>query len=216
MTPNKEDYLKCIYNISISKEKVTNKLVAEIMNVSKPAVTEMLRKLVNSKLIEKDNSKGYTLTEEALILVSNVVRKHRLLEVFLLEHLAYPTNKVHEEAEILEHAVSDFFIDSLDKMLGYPNKCPHGSIIPQKNIILEDDIVLLSEALQGKIYYVKRLSAKKEITDYLLGEGIKLGSKIIIKEKSSLGKIIKLEVDELTISLSDHLASHIFLATNNL
>lgn len=214
MTPNKEDYLKCIYNISISKEKVNNKLVSEIMNVSKPAVTEMLRKLVNSNLIKKDNSKGYVLTEKSLILVSNVVRKHRLLEVFLLEHLSYPPSKAHEEAEILEHAVSDFFIDSLDKMLGYPDKCPHGSLIPKKDVILEENIVLLSEALQEKIYYVTRLSSKKDISDYLLNEGIKIGSKIIIKEKSVLGKLIKLEVDGSVISLSDHMATHIFLKSS--
>ena len=132
MTPNKEDYLKCIYEISTLEEKITNKEIAARMHVSPPAVTEMLKKLSSEGFISKENQKGYLLTELGLQQVSDLYRKHRLIEVFLIKNLGYTPEEIHEEAEVLEHTVSDHFIEQLEKLLDYPLYCPHGGTIPKK------------------------------------------------------------------------------------
>jgi len=114
MTPNKEDYLKCIYEIGTEVEKISNKEIASRMQVSPPAVTEMIKRMISEGLLVKDKSRGYLLTDLGSQLVSDLYRKHRLIEVFLLEKLDYTTEEVHEEAEVLEHTVSEHFIDQLE------------------------------------------------------------------------------------------------------
>ena len=89
MTPNKEDYLKCIYEIGIDLHKITNKEIAARMQVSPPAVTEMIKRMKSENLILKDKECGYLLTDLGLKLVSELYRKHRLIEVFLVHHLDY-------------------------------------------------------------------------------------------------------------------------------
>ena len=98
------------------------------MQVSPPAVTEMIKKLISEDLIIKDKAKA-TLTETGTINVAELYRKHRLIEVFLVDHLQYTCDQIHQEAEILEHTVSDHFIDALDRLLNYPQTCPHGGQI---------------------------------------------------------------------------------------
>ena len=114
MTPNKEDYLKCIYEIGTEEGKITNKKSQNRMEVSPPAVTEMIKKLISEDLIVKDKLKGYLLTETGTINVAELYRKHRLIEVFWWTTLQYSCDQIHQEAEILEHTVSDHFIDALD------------------------------------------------------------------------------------------------------
>ena len=116
MTPNKEDYLKCIYEIGTEVDKISNKEIASRMQVSPPAVSEMIKRMVSEGLLVKDKTHGYLLTDLGSQLVSDLYRKHRLIEVFLLEKLDYTTEEVHEEAEVLEHTVSEHFIDQLDHM----------------------------------------------------------------------------------------------------
>ena len=126
MTPNKEDYLKCIYEIGSRHKKITNKEIAQLMQVSPPAVTEMMKKMLAEELLVKDKKAGYLLTDLGLRLVSDLYRKHRLIEVFLVNHLGYSTDEIHEEAEVLEHTVSERFVERLDSLLLYPKICPHG------------------------------------------------------------------------------------------
>ena len=102
MTPNKEDYLKCIYEIGIEVPKITNKEIAARMQVSPPAVTEMIKRMQSENLILKNKENGYILTDIGLKLVSELYRKHRLIEVFLVHHLDYTSNQIHDEAEVLE------------------------------------------------------------------------------------------------------------------
>lgn len=131
MTPNKEDYLKCIYEIGEQESKISNKMVAEKMQVSAPAVSEMIKKMISQGWIVKEKAKGYLLTDKGQVLVANLYRKHRLIEVFLIHQLGYNAQEVHQEAEVLEHTVSDTFIDRLDETLGFPTFCPHGGTIPR-------------------------------------------------------------------------------------
>ena len=97
MTPNKEDYLKCIYEIGTEEGKISNKEIANRMQVSPPAVTEMIKKLISEDLIIKDKVKGYLLTKTGKINVAELYRKHRLIEVFLVDHLQYTCDLIHQD-----------------------------------------------------------------------------------------------------------------------
>lgn len=179
MTPNKEDYLKCIYELSQNEEKMTNKQIAALMQVSAPAVSEMVKKLVAEEWIHKDSLKGYCLTETGQALVAALYRKHRLLEVFLVHHLHYTTDEIHEEAEILEHTVSDAFIDRLEAFLDYPQVCPHGGSIPKKDqLLIERYQSTLAQVTQTGHYQLVRTQDFYQLLQYLEQHELVIGDAI--------------------------------------
>lgn len=135
LTVSKEDYLKAIWSLSerYTREKIeagTNDL-AEILKVSPPAVSKMLKQMEKQMLVAHTPYYGVSLTEKGREVALKIVRRHRLLELFLTEILKYPHDEVHEEAERLEHHISDEFERRVDRLLGYPESCPHGSKIPR-------------------------------------------------------------------------------------
>ena len=212
MTPNKEDYLKCVYELGTNEGKATNKQIAAIMGVSAPAVTEMIKKLISEELLLKQAKEGYVLTEKGLQLVSALVRKHRLLEVFLVERLAYTPEEIHAEAEILEHAVSDNFIDRLEKLLDYPKTCPHGGIIPKKGETLVEAVsVSLEKAVEGKHYVVARVLDNKSLLQYLEKKNIVVGSRLAIKEQDTISELVVVAQEQQITSISHAVAKQIFL-----
>lgn len=135
ITASKEDYLKAIWTLSERessdgrKEAMTNDL-AERLNVSPPAVSRMLKQMEDQSLVERVPYYGVLLTEKGREIALKIVRRHRLLELFLTDILKYPADKVHDEAERLEHHVSDEFTERIDLLLCKPSFCPHGSPIP--------------------------------------------------------------------------------------
>lgn len=211
MTPNKEDYLKCIYELHVQNEKVTNKLIAQMMQVSAPAVTEMLRKLLQQQLIIKSTESGYDLTKDGLIQVTNLVRKHRLIEVFLLQKMGYDHEQVHDEAEILEHCVSDLFIEKLDALLNFPTHCPHGNPIPKANSILNEQLIALTQAQPDKQYVIVRMSQNDAIKDYFAQKQLTLQVTLTFIEKDPFSKLVTFSINNHAISLSEAIAAHIFV-----
>ena len=107
MSPNREDYIKTIFNQNEKNIKLNNKRLAELLNVSPASTSEMIRKLIESGHVERDSKKGLTLTTKGREEAETLVQKHRLWEVFLVEHLGYSWTEVHDDAEILEHSTSD-------------------------------------------------------------------------------------------------------------
>ncbi|VSM65269.1 iron-dependent transcriptional regulator [Streptococcus pneumoniae] len=176
MTPNKEDYLKCIYEIGIDLHKITNKEIAARMQVSPPAVTEMIKRMKSENLILKDKECGYLLTDLGLKLVSELYRKHRLIEVFLVHHLDYTSDQIHEEAEVLEHTVSDLFVERLDKLLGFPKTCPHGGTIPAKGeLLVEINNLPLADIKEAGAYRLTRVHDSFDILHYLDKHSLHIG-----------------------------------------
>lgn len=212
MSTGKEDYLKCIHAISVQKEKITNALISKILQVSKPAVTEMLRKLEYNDLIIKSPIFGYELTDSGLSLVSKIIRKHRILEVFLLNTLKYSVEEVHEEAEILEHCVSDLFIDRIDELIGFPTTCPHGKNIPQKGqLFTEYSSISLNLALAGKEYTVLDISKNKEINQFIKNINLTIGTTLKVIEIDSTSETVKIEYDNETFVLDFIVSEQILL-----
>lgn len=204
MTPNKEDYLKCIYEIGIELPKITNKEIAARMQVSPPAVTEMIKRMQAENLILKDKKKGYLLTDIGLKLVSDLYRKHRLIEVFLVHHLDYTSNQIHDEAEVLEHTVSDFFVERLDKMLGLPKTCPHGGTIPAKGeLLVEINNLPLSDIKESGTYLLTRVHDSFELLQYLEKHSIHIGDQLQVKQFDGFSNTFTLihKSEEIQVSL---------------
>ncbi len=133
VSPSKEDYLKAIWTLSdrrADKQEVGTNNLAEHLQVSPPAVSKMLKQMEQQLLVAHLPYYGVSLTEKGRTVAVRIVRRHRLLELFLSEVLKYPSDTVHDEAEHLEHHISDEFEARIDALLGFPKKCPHGSPIP--------------------------------------------------------------------------------------
>lgn len=132
MTGNKEDYLKIIYELGGEENLVSNKKIANALEISPSSVTEMIQKLLKEGYVEYELYKGIKLSDYGALEAKKVKRRHLLWEVFLLEKLGYKLEEVHDEAEILEHVTSDKLEKMLDKYLNYPEVCPHDTNIDRE------------------------------------------------------------------------------------
>ena len=129
-TPVVEDYLKTIWMLQQVETPVSTSRIAERLALSAAAVTAMVKRLAQQKLLHHEPYYGVRLTAAGELAALRVIRRHRILELFLAEVLGYEWDRVHEEAERLEHAVSDHMIERLAHLLGEPERDPHGSVIP--------------------------------------------------------------------------------------
>jgi len=127
-----EDYLKTIYKIDASGKRVSTSAIARRLKVAQASVTGMLKKLSEMKLVEYAPYRDTRLTEAGRKIALETIRHHRLLELYLKEAMGYTWDKVHDEAEKLEHHISEEFEEKMDEFLGRPSFDPHGAPIPTK------------------------------------------------------------------------------------
>lgn len=181
MTPNKEDYLKLIFELGGYEKKINNKSIVAGLNVSAASVSEMISKLEKEGFVIHSPYQGVQLTDLGLQHASNLVRKHRLWEVFLVEHLGYSWNEVHVEAEVLEHVTSDGLANRLETYLEFPEACPHGGIIPgDKQMIQEKKTKSLSECQANDEIIIERVLDEIELLDYLVSIDLKIKTQVTI------------------------------------
>ena len=188
------DYLKAIWEISRSGAAST-KEVANKLSVSSASVTNMFGRLQEMGLVRYERYRGASLTRRGLVEALRLVRRHRLIETFLLEHLGYSWQDVHEEAERLEHAVSDKFTERLAKLLGHPNRDPHGDLIPAADgTFTSERSKPLSESEAGQRVHIIRVSDESASVLNHLGErGLIPGRVLRVKEVRSLDGVVTVE-----------------------
>ena len=208
-----EDYLKYIYTIKISVGKVSTSLLAEKLGISAAAVSDMVSKLSRTGYIKNTPYKGFELTKKGQDIAINLIRKHRIWEVFLLKHLKYPWEQVHTEAENLEHASSDELILKLEDFLEFPKYDPHGDPIPDRNgKFIYDELKPLSNIDVGKSVTIKRVPDENpEILLHLTKMGLKLNDKVKVVEKINFDNSIQILAKKNKIFLSEKLANSIFV-----
>lgn len=213
MNRSLEDYLKNIYSIQIASGKVSTNILAEKLNISAAAVSDMISKLSKSGYIKNTPYKGFELTKKGEIIALNLIRKHRIWEVFLLEHLNYPWDKVHNEAENLEHASSDDLILRLEKFLNFPKFDPHGHPIPDKEGKIHSDKSISAVELKvGDFAVIKQVSDESsEVLEYLSKVGLNLNDEIKVIEKINFDNSIQIHFRSGNIFLSEKLANNIFV-----
>ncbi|GLB46585.1 Cro/Cl family transcriptional regulator [Philodulcilactobacillus myokoensis] len=214
MTPMKEDYLKIIFELGGTKEKVSNKRIALSLNIAAGSVTEMINKLLSEGLVEHEPYAGVSLTAAGIKKAEILIQKHRIWEVFLVKELNYSIADVNDEAELLEHVTSDRLLDALDKKLGHPSRCPHGGVIPRANgNYKEDSHTLLSDVSDGDTVVVDRFIDNHELLTYLGDIQLDIGDKLkIIKHAPFEGPVmVKNITDKQNITVSYKASHYVFI-----
>ena len=175
MTPSKGDFLKAIVKLGGGKHRVNNKDLAKELKISSAGVTDMALKLMNEGYIDYIPYKGIEITETGNKETNKLIRKHRLWEVFLYEKLGYDWNQVHADADLLEHASSDFLIEKLNEFLGFPTMDPHGELIPNaEGEVKSSTSIPLSDLEVGVSFIISEVSDNTAFLDHLLKKNITL------------------------------------------
>ena len=202
-----EDYLKAIWLIAKDASASTNAL-AEQLNVAAPSVSSMLGKLQDLGFVEHEPYHGVRLTPSGSRRALRLLRGHRLIETFLLEHLGYTWAEVHEEAERLEHAVSERFTERLADLLGHPTHDPHGDPIPgPAGDFPNTPNTPLAELEVGQILEVSRLMTQApDVLTYIAQLGIHPGQRIQVRKTEPIGGLIHVYFDNRKEILSKELA----------
>ncbi|MEK5188883.1 metal-dependent transcriptional regulator [Enterococcus sp. FSL R5-0957] len=212
MTPNREDYLKIILELGGDTTKVNNKQIVSSLDVSAASVSEMISKLVKEELVEHSPYQGVQLTASGLQKASSLIRKHRLWEVFLVEHLDYSWNEVHDDAEVLEHVTSEHLADHLENYLNHPKHCPHGGSIPKKEeVVHEERRQTLESYPVGTKVRIARVLDEKELLDYLVTIDLNINEEYEIVDIAAYEGPITIQNDRKKIPVSFKAASTIFV-----
>jgi len=192
-----ENYLKAIWE-SAEAGAASTKVVADKLSISSASVSNMFARLQEMGFVEYEPYHGASLTERGRLEALRLVRRHRLIETFLLEHLNYSWEEVHEEAERLEHAVSDGFTERLAEFLGHPVHDPHGGPIPAADGTLEsDDSFPLNEAAVGQRVRISRVVDEEAAALTFLEEhGLMPGRLLEVKEARALDAIVTVEDED--------------------
>jgi DtxR family Mn-dependent transcriptional regulator len=208
-----EDYLKTIYELGGSTGRVAPRAVADALRVSLPAVTKMLRRLSELRLAGYARSEGIELTPTGRKVALEILRHHRLIEVYLKEALGYSWDRVDAEAEKLEHHISEEFEDRIDRMLGHPTRDPHGAPIPTKDgRIDETGRVLLSEVAPGGRVRVSRVRDHDPAMLRYLGEiGLYPETVVEVLERVPYGGPLRILVGGEPRDVGEELARHVFV-----
>lgn len=175
-----QDYLKAIYQLGGRSAPVPTSALAERLGVRRASVSGMLKRLDDIGLVSHERYKGVRLTRRGARAALEVIRHHRLLELYLAEVVGMPWDKVHEEADALEHHISEDLESRLAELLGHPTEDPHGHPIPSAKLELnEESYPSLNEARAGSSYVVRRVSDRNAaLLRYLDDLGIKPGASL--------------------------------------
>jgi len=214
--PNRttEDYIKAIYSIGKDGARATTSALASHLNLADASVTDMLKKLSERGLATYERYQGAFLTQRGRQMALKIVRRHRLWEMFLVRHLGYSWDKVHSEAERLEHVTSDELEERLDRALDYPSADPHGDPIPSASGTVP---ILggmpLAEVPLGHTVRVQRVSDRDgEILQHATSLGIALKTPVRVKERRTFDGSMVIEVAGCDQFVSRMVAEAIFVA----
>jgi len=193
-----EDFLKAVYVLQQkADERVSTNALAEALHILPPSVTDMARRLATARLIDYKRYYGVKLTEAGEAIALRVIRRHRLIELYLVEELGYALREVHDEAESLEHAVSDRFITAIEEKLDHPSVDPHGDPIPAHDgSITRRDLISLNVLDLRKSAIVSRFTADgDEMLAHILDKGFKLGNEVKVNDRDPFDGPLTIELE---------------------
>jgi DtxR family Mn-dependent transcriptional regulator len=213
LSPSVGDYLKAVWELA-EPDAASTKQIADRLSVAPASVTNMLGRLREKGLVEYEPYRGALLTHRGREEALQLVRRHRLIETFLLEHLGYSWQDVHEEAERLEHAVSEGFTERLAAFLGHPDHDPHGDPIPAADGTMPpEDSHPLGEAVVGERVLVSRVDHRDAaVLAYLEEHGLVPGRLLEVREVRTLDGVVVVEDEDGDAhALGESLARSIFV-----
>jgi DtxR family Mn-dependent transcriptional regulator len=204
-----EDYAKAIYALQENQDTVGITALAQRLNVTPASASGMVRKLDELGLVTHERYHGVRLTDAGTRLALEMIRHHRLLELYLAESLGMPWDRVHQEAEVLEHVLSEELEALIAAKLGNPTHDPHGDPIPSADLVItEERTACLSTLEPGEEATVVRISdAEPEMLRYLAARAIVPGTRLRVVDKQPFGGPLFVEVGGATHALGAHIAT---------
>ncbi len=209
-TESAQNYVKAIYALTESGEEVSTSALADRLGVSPASVTSMVKRLAHQGLLAHQRYRGFQLTDEGRAVALEVVRHHRLLEAYLCQSLGITWDRVHDEAEVLEHAISEELEDRIDELLGHPTHDPHGDPIPPKaGEYVEVHHPSLDSFPPGPAI-IRRVSDRDpEALRYLSELGLVPGTRIVVEGHSPFRGPVWVRVRGRQAAIGQELASTI-------
>jgi len=209
-----EDYLKAIYEIETAGAAAGTNEIAQVLGIAAASVSGMVRRLADQGLIAHERYKGVRLTEAGRRAALRTIRRHRVIEAYLAGALGYPWDRVHDEAERLEHACSDELIDRMAAAIGEPATDPHGHPIPTREGTLEErQVVQLSGVPTGARVRVERVSDKDgDRLRYLAELGVTPGTIVDLVRREPFDGPITLRIGSAERSIGPALAGQVFVS----
>jgi DtxR family Mn-dependent transcriptional regulator len=214
-----ENYLKAILQLAgaANSDWVSTGQLATTLSVSPGTVTSMLKTLAESGLASYKPYEGVSLTKAGRNLALRVLRRHRLLELFLVKTLDLTWDQVHAEAENMEHSVSDMLIERIDEFLGRPETDPHGDPIPSADGLMRGSataaIPLSSCPASSRVRIVRVLNQQPEFLRYVTETGLEPGATATVEQNSAEGGLISAKVGRKVVSLGHRAAEQLLVET---
>ncbi|MBE2268797.1 MAG: metal-dependent transcriptional regulator [Anaerolinea sp.] len=193
-----ENFLKAVYTLQQGTERVSTNTLRDVLNITAPSVTDMAQRMVTLGYVDYQKYQGVLLTPKGRAIALQVIRRHRLIELYLVRELGYALHEVHEEAEALEHAVSDHFIEALARKLGDPGFDPHGDPIPTAEGVIESarELVPLSALTVGDLAVVAQFkSSDRDMLQHMLDRGFNLNASIEVTAVDPFEGPISVRID---------------------
>lgn len=213
LSKGREDYIKAIYHLQQVESPVRTTSIAKALGVEPASVTGVIKRLAELNLVDHQPYKGVTLTPQGEKIALEVIRHHRLIELYLMEALGYSWDEVHEEAEELEHAVSPRFIERVAAALDHPATDPHGAPIPTEDGQIGPQTGRrLSELSRGDRGAITRVDDDDpDLLRYLGSLGIRPGAEIMVLDVAPFGGPISVGVGGAQHALGLQAAAHVFI-----
>jgi DtxR family Mn-dependent transcriptional regulator len=210
-----ENYVKAIYQLCAETDGqgASTGSIAKRLGVSPGTVTSMLRTLSESGLADYQAYEGVQLTDSGRRLALRVLRRHRLVELFLVQTLGLTWDEVHEEAEHLEHAVSESLVDRIDDFLGNPDRDPHGDPIPRSDgSVPENDAEPLASLAPSTEFVLDRVVEQSpEFLRYLSDSGLSIGTTATVVENHPLAGALIVQTSDRQVTLGRELADKLLI-----
>lgn len=214
LSQTEENYLKAIYSIGLSNAKSINTtLIAKKLETKPSSVTDMIKKLAEKEFIHYEKYKGVSLTQKGKKIAVEIIRKHRLWEVFLVNKLQFNWDEVHEIAEQLEHIKSETLVSKLEEFLDFPKHDPHGDPIPDENgnIAHHKKIMLSSVETNTSCIVIGVKDSSSSFLKFLDNANIQLGSVLKVISKEEFDNSVLIENNNSLISISNQISKNLFV-----
>jgi DtxR family Mn-dependent transcriptional regulator len=213
LSPSVEDYIKAIYKARSDTGNVTTQDLADRLGVSPPAVSKMMRRLAELNLISHSPYQRVDLTPPGEKMALEIIRHHRLLELYLVQAMGFTWDSVHEEAERLEHHISEEFESRIDELLGYPAACPHGDPIPTRaGVIAPTSNRSLAMQKQPEHLVVRRVSDEDaELLRYFKKLGVVPGTRVEFVRREPFEGPLVLRISGKLVRITPQAAREVFV-----
>ena len=213
LSPPVEDYLKTVYLLCEREGAASTTGIATALEVTPASVTGMIKKLAELKLVRHTPYQGVELTKSGEKIALEMVRHHRLLELFLLEALGYTWDEVHAEADVLEHVISEAFEERMAARLGYPNIDPHGDPIPAKDgsftALKERALLAMQPGESAQITHIN--DTHSEMLRYAASLGLTPTTRLTLIEMEPFGGSLRVKIGKAEKSIGRELAAQVFV-----